>query len=107
MTEDIQQLFEQLKGEMVEIIQQEIDLQVKESIRTALFEKIDESTERIVTAIEASTDRMIAPVVESMNTGFLQTHNLLSNVAGQMQTMNDTLGTVSSTLKEIAENTKK
>ena len=111
---EIQEQFEQFKTEMLATIKREITLKVREEVREKLIQHMDknhkESMGKMDTHHQESMGKMDTHHQESMGkmdtlsaevaTGFLQTHNLLSNIAGILNSNNELL-------KVIAENTKK
>lgn len=86
------------KGELLKTIQEEIVIKVKEEVKseiiTSIVDTIEKSNKEIVQAVKDSNKEIVQAVKsgnemirQEMATSSLQTHELLSNIAGVLKSI--------------------
>ena len=108
---------ENFEKRVTKTIQEKVTLKIKEEIKTEIIGSIvkqielsnfevKDSVNEVKDSVNEVKDSVVA-LDHNTSTGFLQTHNLLSNIAGILTKMEKRLDSQTDILRVIAENTKK
>ena len=102
--EALQSELKQFEDRLLNTVRQEVAIKVKEEVKAQIIEtiitKMDENTNKITTKMDENTNR----IIQAIGVGDLQTHELLSNIAGVMTNMDNTLKNLD---KKMDGNSKK